>query len=145
MKKKIKEKIFLSTPPSPENAFYSEWALQFPKESLLVLNDSLNRLFTFSVALFSIMFAINDKMEGFPSSLYVTTLLILFLTMTLSFISIMPIESKVSKHKPLDIKEAIAKIYARKRFYLILVYLLMSLSIILILLGVMQKFKVFGF
>ncbi|MBE7411413.1 MAG: hypothetical protein HS129_05000 [Leptospiraceae bacterium] len=141
--KKNKEKIYESTPPTPEMKFYCDWALQFPKESLQILNDSLGKLLTFSIAMFSILIAINDKLEGFPATLYVATLISLFATMVLSFISIIPIERKVSKHMPFEIKKSIEELYKSKKRYLFSIFILMSLSIVMILAGVIKKFQLF--
>ena len=49
----------------PENSFYYNWALEFPKENIQVINEHLNRILTFSGVLFTGIIAFSGNFNNY--------------------------------------------------------------------------------
>ena len=122
---------------SDEDLFYKKWAFEFPKENIQILNDSLGKVLTFSLAFFSFIVAFYDKLG---SQIKFSILLLLFASAVISFYGIMPLSRNYNPYFIKTVKDSIADVTKVKMKYLIRSSICLMLTMLLIILDVGYTF-----
>ena len=136
MTRKQKEPVGKATLPSAKTLFYYNWATEFPKENIQILNEHLNRFLIFSGGLFSIVtfFKTNIDPRWLPFIMG-----FLLVSIMISFIGNLPVEQFYKQNRPDTIEAAIRYITKQKKLYIILSFSFIFASMCLILLSVIYK------
>lgn len=133
---KIKEPVHTAYIPQPEMLSYYHWAKEFKKETIETANDYLGKMLTFSIALFSVVIAFNDKINVKFQPYIVASLLISTL---IAFIGNFPIEKQYNPNKPNTIESAIREIIISKRYYVIGSFIAVFVSMCLFFISIISK------
>ena len=109
--------------------------MEFPKETIQIANDFLNRMLTFSIALFSIIIAFQKNIQ---TKFFPIIMLSLIISTTICFLGNFPVEQKYNPNRADTIENAIRVIIKKKKQYIIFSFSLIFLSMCLILLSFFQ-------
>ncbi len=120
--------------PADEDNFYQQWGYETLKNNIVLLNDVLRQLLTLDTALLAAAIGFFDKIETLSWSKS-TVLILLCISLVMSFLGIFPYEGKVDIRNITMIRRHKEKAQLYKRIFLGIAAGVFILSFVLLLLN----------